>query len=270
MSTKGVRGQSVASWAHGVALFGGFDDRFLRFDLVAGRLDSLPAAGRTVLHPWDDRHFVCIEEVLGRRSRTRLTLREFAEPTRAVATNGEWADSRRLIPGHFPTVFVLESGSVATVDYSHEPTQSVVGFVPGVFTVPVPVLEDGSWTADDHTVVAGVAVGRDAGIFFATADGLVVVRDGAVASRAPVPDPWRPAVVDHDPAQRTVIVASWNRWGSLGGPSSDFYLFDEGGSLLASGRAGVLVARATAAAFEAVALDVEDKPIHVELTPAGG
>lgn len=271
MVARGIRGQSVASEEFGVTLFGGFDDRIVRVDVFTGRISTVDTAGRTVLYPWDDSHFVCIEEALGRPSKTRLSLRRYSEPSDVVSADGEWSSSRRLIPGHFPTVFVVESGHLHTMDDQMAIAPDVaVGFVPGVYTTEVPVVVDGAWTGGDGTVIAGIGVGRDSTVFFATAEGLTVTQDGKTETLIRIEKGWRPARIEHDPVRRRIAVVSWNRWRSLGGPTSDIDVFAEDGTKVGTGQAKALVERMALEATGVMAMDIEGKSAFVDLELSAG
>ena len=203
---------------------------------------------------------------VGRPSKTRLTLRCYSEPAEVVASDGEWSTTRRLIPGHFPTAFALEGGRLVVVDKPDPPEgHAIRGFVPGVYVDDVPVLVDGAWTTADGVVLAGPGVGREHSVFLATVDSFVVAGDGVILSATSMPKNWRPVLVEHDPLAGQVMVASWNRWGSLGGPSSDIHVFDEAGSHIGSGRTAALVERMAFDGRGVVAMDVEDTAAFVEL-----
>lgn len=258
----------MASSKFEVALFGGFDDHFLRADLLTGRITRVESAGRTVLYPWDEGHFVCVEDVLGRPSKTRLTLRHYSEVAEVAAASQQWASAPRSIPGHYPTFFRVGGGTIDAMDMgtATDPI-ALVAFVPGTYSESCPVSVDGVVAVGD-SALAGPAVGHSRTVFVATADGLTVATAGEVGATTLVTSEWRPAVVELDPIAGLVAVASWNRWGSLGGPSSDIYLFSTSGQLLKRGRADHLVQRMAPTSRSAIGVvDLEGQVAVVQLVP---
>ncbi len=266
MAARGIRGQSIANERNGAVLFGGFDDHFVSVDPFTGRITRVESAGRTVLYPWDDNSFLCLQDALGRPAKAELTLRSHEDPSVVISAGGDWGAGTHLIPGHYPTVFAVEGGRVTAGELTAtDEAAATVSFVPGVFTETVPATIDGAWTAGNGAVVAGIGVGRDTTAFFATPGGIVVVARQDIARSVAIERTWRPAAIDHDPIRGRLLVASWNRWRSLGGPSSDVYVFDENGGLVAQGKARVLVDRMALTAGVVTVMDVEDNVAVVDL-----
>lgn len=230
----------------GVTLFGGFTDEFLRVDEFTGRVDRLPVQGTTLLFPWEGRQFVVLENVLGRRSQVRLSLRDLIEPGESIAevisaelpaaAGPEWGRRRRKIPGLYPTAYRIGGGVIEEV--ALDDATAGGAFVAGVFAEEVPVVVDGHYAG----LEVSAAVGRDEQLWIANEDGLAWGGDGRIVA-APDRGRWRPQAIEHDSATDRVVVASWNRFRAQGGPSTDLYVFDARGRCEAVGRVDALVDR---------------------------
>lgn len=267
-----------------MALFGGFDDYFLTFDGLIGRTKRIETMGRTALYPWNDELFLVVEGALGRPSRTVLSLRAHGEPAeivdRIVAADlpcevtALWGDVARLVPGHFPTIFEIGGGTAATFEAPQVATDAVrADAIPGVFRSAVPVMIDGrletyvarGQLASAPHVLASCAVGRDRSAWLAHQDGLTLVEVGAEAVTLQGPVGWAPQSIEHVPGAERILVASWKRWGSLGGPSTDIYVLEESGAVVGTAAVDGL-ARALALIEEEVfAVDVsgEIRAAHI-------
>lgn len=276
MTSLGIRGQTVASPTLGVTLFGGFNDHFMRLDGFTGRIDNIPARGRTLLFPWDESVFLVVEDCLGRPAMTELSLRAIAEPNTKTAAvlagdmpapvDKKWGVESRMIPGLYPTAFSVGGGRITQVELeSARDTAGRVEFAPGIFTNNLAVVVDGrvermvgtAGTAIQLGVDGPGVVGAGSVLWAVSAAGLTTIDHEGTATVAPPPaEPWRPQAVEHDPLQSVLLVASWNRWGSLGGPATDVYVISEAGELINRARFKALVDRMGLESRSVAAVDV--------------
>ena len=255
-----------------LTLFGGFDDRIVVVE-GDGRTEEIATRGRTLLYPWDEDSFVVVEDALGRPSKTTVARRRFSElrSMSGEANSVPWGGDHRLIPGLYPTVFAVGPNGVSDGEQATDGgADSRCEFIAGVFAGAVPVMCDGSWQAMDGIHLVGVAVGRIERVFVATKAGLTYAgRDRVEQVFQAGSLSWRPAAIEHDPGQARVLVASWNRWGSLGGPSTDVYVFDDAtGRLVGQGHVDGLIERMALASGLIHVVDVEEGVRSVQLVPA--
>lgn len=231
----------------GVSLFGGFTDEFVRVDELTGRVERPPALGATLLFPWGDRHFVVVENARGRPSQASISLRDVVEPEQPIVSvlagelpspaSEEWGPVARLLPGLYPTAYRIGASSAAEVTAAENGTAEAA-FVAGIFAAQPPVIAAGRLAG----IEVDAAVGRDDRSWLANRDGLFVVTGRATTARS-VPMPWRPHAIDYVPASDRVVVASWNRFRSQRGPSTDIYVFSARGEHIGRARVSALVDR---------------------------
>ena len=256
------------------ALFGGFTDFIAVVDLAEGSLQRIAVTGHTIVYPWGPNQLFVIENVLGRKSQLRVTLRSrdalFAVnseiPVVAEVTSDDLGDEEQWQVGLLPPfVLALEDTAATLVETVHADSRRG-RFVSGVFSGEPPWL-DVSGTlhgGDGPSFDCRDAAGWGHRVWALGSDGTLADRLGR--------GPWRTQLLPetageyqslfHQPIEGVLLAVSWTRFPSRGGPRSDVAVVDAATGEVRQAAVGGLLTRASLVGESVVGIDVTDQ-VHV-------
>ena len=264
--------------APGAAVAGGFTDFLAVVDLADQSVRRVAVKGHTIVYPYGPDRLLVIENVLGRKSQLRVTMRSrdaslavhHEIPVAAEVASDELGDDERWRVGLLPPyALALDADTAVTLVEEIRADSRQGRFLPGVFVGEPPWLDAaGALHAGDGPLPdCRGALGWGHRVWALQSDGALVNCLGRGPWQGqPLPETsGEYQSLFHQPVEGVLLAVSWTRFPSRGGPKSEVVVVDiPTGGMRRTAVAGLLI-RAAFVGEWIVGIDVTDQVHIVEL-----